>query len=117
VAECLTPILRRRTPVSPAELASALDSYARVQTAMLAAWQDLIAYLYDGRLAALMRSGRTWMAQGSGVVKAAAQHHIERHVGLQASGAATTSRYSRALLRLLARHGLRGIDPAALAIR
>jgi flavin-dependent dehydrogenase len=117
VAGCLTPILRRGTPASPAELASSLDSYARAQTVMLAAWQDLVAYLYDGRLAALMQSGRTWMAQGSGVVKAAAQRHIERHIGLQASGAATTSRYSRALLRLLGRRGLMGIDPAGLAVR
>ena len=117
VAGCLTPFLRRRTPVSAAELASALDPYARVQTAMLAAWQDLIAYLYDGRLSALMLSGRDWMARGSGVLRAAAQHHIERHIGMQASGAATTSRYSRALLRFLGRHGLRGIDPATFAIR
>jgi hypothetical protein len=57
------------------------------------------------------------MAQGSGVVKVAAQRHIERHIGLQASGAATTSRYSRALLRLLGRRGLMGIDPAGLAVR
>ena len=33
------------------------------------------------------------------------------------SGAATTARYSRALLRFFVRHGLRGVDPAELAIR
>ena len=117
VAGCLAPVLRRRRPASPAELGSALDAYARVQTTMLAAWQDLVAYLYDGRLAALMRSGRGFVARGSRFVRARAQHHIERHVGLQASGAATTSRYSRALLRFLGRHGLGGIDPSTLAIR
>jgi len=76
-----------------------------------------VAYLYDGRLAALMRSGRAFMAHGPSFVRGKAQHHIERHIGLQASGAATTSRYSRGLLRLLGRYGLGGIDPAALAIR
>jgi hypothetical protein len=45
------------------------------------------------------------------------QDHIERHIGVQASGAGTTARYSRGLLRFLSRHGLGGIDPAALAIR
>jgi hypothetical protein len=45
------------------------------------------------------------------------QGHIERHVALQASGMATTARYSRGLLRLLSRYGLRGIEPAALAIK
>ncbi len=117
VAEGLGPLIRRRKPPSPAELASALASYAEVQTAMLAAWQDLMVYLYDGRLAALMRSGRAFMAHGSRFARERAQHHIERHIGLLASGAATTSRYSRGLLRLLSRYGLGGIDPATLAIR
>jgi hypothetical protein len=45
------------------------------------------------------------------------QNHIERHIALQATGAATTSRYSRGLLRFLSRYGLQGIDPAPLAIK
>jgi hypothetical protein len=45
------------------------------------------------------------------------QRHIERHVALQASGMGTTSRYSRALLRFLSRHALRGVEPSPLAIR
>jgi hypothetical protein len=45
------------------------------------------------------------------------QNHIERHVALQATGAATTARYSRGLLRILGRYGLRGIEPAPLAIK
>jgi hypothetical protein len=57
------------------------------------------------------------MAHGSRFVRERAQHHIELHIGLQASGAATTSRYSRGLLRLLSRYGLGGVDPATLAIR
>ena len=117
VAECLSPVIRRRTPVSPAEICSALGSYAAAQTAMLAAWRDLVAYLYDGRLAALMRAGHAFVAHGSRFVKRTAQHHIERHIGLQASGAVTTSRDSRGLLRLLSRHGLGGVDPATPAIR
>jgi flavin-dependent dehydrogenase len=117
VAEALRPLLRGQRRPSPAELASALSPYAAAQTAMLVAWQDLVAYLYDGRLAALMRSGRAFMAHGSRFLRGRAQHHIERHIGLQASGAATTSPYSRGLLRFLSRHGLRGIDPATLAIR
>ena len=117
VAECLRPVIRRRMPVSPAELCSALGSYAAAQAKMLIAWQELVAYLYDGRLAALMRSGRAFIGHGSSLARRAVQHHIERHIGLQASGAATTSRYSRGLLRLLSRHGLGGIDPATLSIR
>ena len=117
VAEALNPVLRRGTTPSPAELASALRSYAAVQSAMLAAWSDLVAYLYDGRMLALLRAGRGWMDGGSTFLKSAAQRHIERHIALQASGVRTTSRYSRGLLRMLGRRGLRGIEPAELAIR
>jgi flavin-dependent dehydrogenase len=117
VAEALGPFLQRRAIPSAADLASALEAYAAVHTATLAAWSDLVAYFYDGRMLALLRAGRSWMDAGSSFIKGAAQRHIERHVALQASGVRTTSRYSRGLLRVLGRHGLRGIAPADLAIR
>ena len=117
VADALAPFVRRSAPASPAELAAALGPYARTQHNLLAAWLDLVAYLYDGRMVALFRAGRDWMDQGPNALKTVAQNHIERHIGLQASGMATTSRYSRGLLRFLSRHALRGIDPASLAIR
>jgi flavin-dependent dehydrogenase len=117
VAEALGPFLRRRAIPSAADLAASLHAYAAVHTAMLAAWSDLVAYFYDGRMLALLRAGRGWMDGGSSFIKGAAQRHIERHVALQASGVRTTSRYSRGLLRLLGRRGLRGIEPADLAIR
>jgi flavin-dependent dehydrogenase len=117
VAEALGPFLRRRAIPSAADLASALEAYAAVHTATLAAWSDLVAYFYDGRMLALLRAGRSWMDAGSSSIKGAAQRHIERHVALQASGVRTTSRYSRGLLRVLGRHGLRGVAPADLAIR
>jgi len=117
VAEALTPVLERRTPASPGALAAMLRSYAVTQTAALAAWSDLVAYFYDGRMLALLRSGHAWMDNGSSRLKTAMQDHIERHIALQAGGMRTTSRYSRGLLRLLSRHGLRGVEPAELAIR
>jgi flavin-dependent dehydrogenase len=116
LADALSPLGQRGIP-DPAELDSALASYASDQTAMLAAWFELVGYLYDGRLLALIKAGRTWVESGSGFLKAAAEAHISRHVGLLASGAATTSRYSRGLLRFMTRYGLRGVNPADLAIR
>jgi flavin-dependent dehydrogenase len=117
VAEAVTPFLGRTPAPSPAELASALRSYAARQMAMLAAWSELVAHLYDGRMVALLQAGRDFMNGRSGALKTAMQNHIERHIAMQASGAATTSRYSRGLLRLLSRYGLRGIEPAPLAIK
>lgn len=116
VAEALTPFVRRRPIPSPAELASALGSYAAVQTSMLAAWSDLVGYLYDGRMPALFRAGRDWVEGSPSVFRTAMQRHIELHMALQVSGVRTMSRYSRGLLRLLGRHGLRGVKPADLAI-
>jgi flavin-dependent dehydrogenase len=117
VADALLPFVRRRAVPAPTELTAALRSYAAEQTAMLSAWQELVAYLYDGRLAAMIAAGQDWMSRGSGRVKTAMQNHIERHVALRASGMATTARYSRRLMRVLGRYGLRGIEPAPLAIR
>lgn len=117
VADALAPLTAQPAVPGPHAIAAALASYTADQTAMLAAWSDLVAYLYDGRLLALVRSGQDWLAQGSHALKRAAQNHIERHIALQASGVNTTSGYSRALLRFLGRYGLRGVEPAALAIR
>jgi flavin-dependent dehydrogenase len=117
VTRALAPVLEGRTSPSPATLAALLGPYAAAQTAGLAAWGDLVGYLYDGRMPALMRAGRGFVGTGSGLVKRAVQHRIERHIGLLASGARTTSRYSRGVLRFLSRYGLRGVDPAAMAIR
>jgi flavin-dependent dehydrogenase len=117
VAEALTPLVQRKAPASPAELADALSPYATLQYRMLAAWMDLIAYFYDGRMVALFRAGRDWLGRGPSALRTAAQNHIERHIALQATGTATTSPYSRGLLRVLGRYGLRGVDPVPLAIK
>src|SRR5688572_29202449 len=116
-AEMVADALAARTPPSPAAIARALEPYTVRHAAALAAWTELVAYLYDGRLLALMRAGREWMEGGSGPVKTVIQNHIERHIALQASGMGTGARYSRGLLSLLGRYGLRGVNPAELAIR
>jgi flavin-dependent dehydrogenase len=115
VADALAPVLEGGRPraLTPA----LFDSYAATHRATLAAWMSLVETFYDGRMLALMRAGRDWTRAGSGVFKRAAQDHIERHIALQASGARTTARYSRLLLRFLARHGLRGIPPSDMALR
>ena len=117
VADGLAPWLARREIPSLTQMDRVMAAYARAQSEMLSAWMELVAYFYDGRVAALMRAGRTWNALGLQVLKRAMDAHVARHVGLLASGAATTARYSRALLRFLSRHGLRGVDPGELAIR
>ncbi len=117
VADALAPLMRRNVSCSPGELASSLHRYATGQEAQLAAWMDLVEYFYDGRMAALFHAGRAWVNGGSSPLRNAVNRHIERHIALQASGVGTLSGYSRGLLRLLGRHGLRGVEPAGMAIR
>jgi hypothetical protein len=97
-------------------VAAALRSYEREQSAMLAAWTELIGYFYDGRLLALVRAGREWVDAGPGFLRPLLQRHIERRIALLATGVGTASRYSRTLLRFLGRYGLRGVDPAGMVI-
>jgi flavin-dependent dehydrogenase len=117
LADGLAPWLERKAAPTPAEMQSVLAAYSAAQTEMLSAWFELVAYLYDGRLAALMEAGKSWMAPDAGFIRKVIQGHIGRQVGRLASGAATTSRYSRGLLRFLSRHGMRGIDPKKYVIR
>jgi flavin-dependent dehydrogenase len=117
VADAVTRFVDRHASAAPAELGSALDAYAAAHAAMLTAWLELVDYFYDGRMLALLRSGHDWMHERSNILTCAMQQHIERRVALQASGMGTTSRYNRALLRWLGRHGLRGVQPADFAIR
>ena len=76
---------------------------------------ELIAYLYDG-LFALFRAGEDMMRQRSNILTRRCRAHRAppRDHGV---GTATTMTYSRNLLRVLGRYGMRGVDPAPLAVR
>jgi flavin-dependent dehydrogenase len=114
LAQALTPLIRRRSPV---ELGTAMARYTALQMANIYAWSKLVAYFYDGRMAAMQRAGREWVEAGPNFLKVAAHDHIERQVALQASGVGVTSLYSSGLLRFMGRYGLRGVVPAELAIQ
>jgi len=117
IVAALAPVVRRGGAPAPRDLARALTPSVGAYERMLEAWTELIGYFYDGRMMALMRAGQEWTRERPGPVARVVARHIERHVALQASGMATTGRYGRALLRFLSRHALRGVDPAAYAIR
>ena len=102
---------------APDDRERALDVYERTVRDALGAWMELVAYLYDGRLFALFRAGEDMMRQRSNILTRAVSSHIERHLATMASGTATTMTYSRGLLRVLGRYGMRGVDPAPLAVR
>lgn len=90
--------------------------YERDMAHLLAAWRELVESFYDGTMLALYRAGRGMVADRQDWISARIQDHIERQVAAMATGAATTSRYSRGLLRFLRRFALRGVDPRDFAI-
>jgi flavin-dependent dehydrogenase len=94
-----------------------LSSYARQINELIRAWMELIEYYYNGKMFAMYHTGmaleRKYPVKASKVI----HKHIETQIACMASGASTLSRYSRGMVKFMARHGIWKSDPAALAIR
>ncbi len=118
LADTLAPVLDAagREPADRAPEAD-LHGYTSKMTVLLDAWMELIEYLYDGRMLALVQSGLDMMGERRDRLALLVQNTVEKNVALLATGTAITSRYRRGFLRFLSRHGLRGVDPRAFAIR
>jgi len=117
LADALAPALRAGTNGRPApSLAPRLTTYARDLTALLDAWMELVEYLYDGRMMALVKAGMDMVRERGDRLASFVSEQAEKNVALLASGTEILSRRRRAMLRLMGRYGLRGVSPAALAI-
>lgn len=92
----------------------AFKTYARHVHEHLANWLTVIAYFYDGRLFTSFKVGQDFQHTPVGKLLAP---HISKHMARIFTGAAVRSRYSLGLLKLLATHGLRNLDPNDLRIR
>ena len=61
--------------------------YARRMTTLLEAWMDLVEYLYDGRMMALVKAGTQMVAErGDGPRAAIVSEQAEKNVAMLASG-------------------------------
>lgn len=103
----------------PAQLARRLEKCEQELRDWHAAWREIIAYFYDGRIHSLHEGGAQ-MSKCYG--KFALQRWIDRHLTHQitgmVSGARTRSGYGRRLLRFSADHLTWGVrSPAEYAIR
>ena len=70
-------------------------------TGLLAAWMELVEYLYDGRMLALVQAGLEMVDARGDRLALLIQDKVEMNVALLASGTAITSRYRLGLMRLL----------------
>ncbi len=94
-----------------------LPGYEREMRLHLKAWMEFIAYYYDGRMFAMYHTGMSWKRKYDVPAAGMMHRYVESHIACMASGGTTSSGYSRGFIRLMARHGIRGVDPSALAIR
>jgi flavin-dependent dehydrogenase len=81
---------------------AALTDYERTMRRDLLAWMELVGSIYEGRLLGLYRVGTQILRERDTALNRFMERHIGHHVAAMASGARTTSRYSRGLIRFLA---------------
>ena len=94
-----------------------LPAYTREMRKLIRAWMELIQYFYDGRMFAMYHTGAHFEHAYPGKISDAIKAYINRLIALMASGATTTSLYSRSFIKLMARHGIWKADPVGLAVR
>jgi flavin-dependent dehydrogenase len=117
LARTLDPAIDRPATLHEPPVTVALADYERRMQGDLVAWMELVASIYEGRLFGLYRAGQQLTREHDNAWTRFMERHIGHHVAGMASGARTTSRYSRTLIRFLSKHGMRGIDPREMAIR
>jgi len=117
LADALAPVLRAHRSGRPApDLRPGLTRYARRMTALLNAWMDLVEYLYDGRMMALVKAGTDMVNERGDLIARMLREHAEKNVAMLASGTEIGSRYRHAALHFMGRYALRGVSPAHHAI-
>jgi flavin-dependent dehydrogenase len=94
-----------------------LPAYEREMCKLIKAWMELIQYFYNGRMFAMYQTGAYFERKYPGRISDTLKWYFNRLIASMASGATTTAAYPRAVVKFMARHGIQGSDPTALAIR
>lgn len=90
--------------------------YEKKMRVQLEAWGELVERFYDGTMFSMFKTGTDLGMKYPGRFSDFMERHIEKHFAGMACGACTTRRYSRGLMKFMATYGIRGHDPADLAI-
>lgn len=101
-----------RTPAAD----RALSRYEAWFRDMLAAWQHLVEYFYDGRIFVIHRSGQESSKHLPKPLANLLERHASKHLAGMASGALTANHYSRGLLSFMTRYVAGDQDPRPFAI-
>lgn len=112
--------LARIIPADPARcrhLPRRLTAYWHWYAKTLSAWQNLVDHFYDGRIFAIQRSGTDMAKRYPGRFSDFMERHISKNLSGMAAGAYINRPYSRWLLSMLAKYGIRGYNPSDFAVR
>ena len=93
-----------------------MQGYEERMKKLLAAWQELISFFYDGSVIASYYGGRQFMQQRRNALMSMMDNHIQRNLAGMAAGALTERAYSRGLLRFICRYGNYGVKREELAV-
>src|SRR5262249_42230009 len=85
LAEALAPSRHAARSGGPAPSID-FTNYASRMTALLEAWMDLVEYLYDGRMMALVKAGTQMVAERGDALARFISEQAEKNVAMLASG-------------------------------
>ena len=106
--------LLARALVEGRDREAALARYEKEALRILAAWQQVIGWYYDGRLLTLFRVGQ--VVRGT-LLGRLLDFHFRKHMPRIFTGEDATNRYSLGLVRFMVTRGLAGNDPEAMRVR
>lgn len=115
-AEKLADVIPARS-ASFARMPAKLANYWKWFRETLGAWQNLVDHFYDGRIFAIQRTGVDMSKRYPGRFSDVMERHIEKNLSGMATGAFINRPYSRWLLSMLGRFGIRGHNPEDFAVR
>jgi hypothetical protein len=84
---------------------------------LLRAWNELVEEFYNGHVFAIYQTGTKLRSDYQNFLTAAMERHCEKNFAGMACGAYTEKRYSRGMLKVMAKHGIRDVNPADLAFK
>ena len=113
-AELVADMVPSRPPV---QVASEMRRYSERMYKMIDSWHTLIEAFYDGTLFSSYKTGEKRRMKFDHWIADKISKHIERNVAGMACGALTDAFYSQNLLKVIRNYGIKGFDPADLAIR
>lgn len=113
-AELLGDLIPMRAPF---KIERHLGDYQNQMFSMLRAWHELVEEFYNGNVFAIYKTGTKLRGDYQNFLTAAMERHCEKNFAGMACGAYTQRPYSRGMLKIMAKHGIRDVDPKDLAFR